>query len=290
MSGSATVSINTIGFQLLGRSNESVCLGAELPVYFSTTGPLPPNTTFEAELISTNEGNRSISLPVSGTASPLLVSLPKQYIGSYNYGYQLRIYSKSGTVSAFYRDGSTFTLDSSPRLSLAGSPASIPFGGQTSLLLSFTTSSSGDVFLNDGRQLTLYNSSNYGGSVSTPAAPAATSSYSIVSYNGACSEGVSYGSRTATIQVRPGLRMDSLSTAQVCAGQPITVYYTTTPGYSLPARLRVQFGTYYTADAVVTKPGQLVFTPPVSSTPVQSQTLQLRNAQVDFIGGFAFTG
>ncbi|NID13285.1 T9SS type A sorting domain-containing protein [Fibrivirga algicola] len=281
VSGSTTVPINAVGFQLIGRGNESACLGSELPVYFSTTAPLPPNTTFEAELISTNDGNRSISVPVSGTTSPLLVSLPKQAIGSYNYGYQLRIYSKSGTLSAFYRDGSTFNLDSSPRLSLSGAPVSMPFGGQTSLILSFTSSASADVFLSDGRQVSIYNSSNFGGSVLTSVAPTATTSYSIVSYSGVCSEGVSYGSRSATIQVRPGLRIDSLSTSQVCAGQPVTLYYTTTPGYTLPAQLRIQYGSTYRADAVVTKPGQLVFTPPTSSTPVQSQSLQLRNAQVD---------
>jgi len=281
VSGSATVPINAVGFQLIGRGNESACLGSELPVYFSTTAPLPPNTTFEAELISTNDGNRSISVPVSGTTSPLMVTLPKQALGSYNYGYQLRVYSKSGTLSALYRDGATFNLDSSPRLSLSGAPVSMPFGGQTSLMVSFTSSASADVFLSDGRQVSIYNSGNFGGSVLTPVAPTATTSYSIVSYTGACSEGVSYVNRSATIQVRPGLRIDSLSTSQVCAGQPVTLYYTTTPGYSLPAQLRIQYGGSYRADAVVTKPGQLVFTPPTSNTPVQSQSLQLRNAQVD---------
>jgi hypothetical protein len=281
VSGSALVPVNTVGFQLLSRGNESLCLGSELPVYFSTTAPLPANTTFEAELISTYDGNRSISVPVSGTTSPLMVTLPKQYIGSNSSGYQLRIYSKSGTISAYYREGSMFNLNSSPRLSLSGAPVSMPFDGQTSLLLSYTASSTGDVFLNDGRQFTIYSSGTFGGSILASVTPSMTTSYSIASYTGACSEGLSYGSRSATIQVRPGLRIDSLSAAQVCAGEPVTVYYTATPGYSLPPQLRVQYGTYYTANAVLTKPGQLVFTPPVSSTPVQSQTLQLRNAQVD---------
>lgn len=281
VSGSATVPINAVGFQLLGRGNESACLGTALPVYFSTSGPLPANTTFEAELISQNEGNRSIALPVSGTASPLMVTLPREYPGTYNYGYQLRIFSKSGSLSAYYRDGSTFTLNSSPRLALSGETGTLPFGGQTSLSLSFTSSAAGDVLLSDGRQITIYNGGSYGGSTLTSVAPTATTSYSIVSYSGVCSEGVTYGNRSATIQVRPGLRIDSLSAAEVCVGQPVTIYYTASPGYVVPNQLTVRLNYGFSIAATVVKAGQITFTPPASTSPLAGQLLQLRDSRAD---------
>lgn len=281
VSGSATVLINPIGFQLLTRSNESLCLGARVPVYYSTAAPLPPNTTFEAELISTNDANRSIALPVSGTASPLQITLPSQYFTSSVYGYQLRVFSKTAGISAFYRDGNTFSLDSSPRLSLTTPTQGIPLGGQASLLLSYTATATGDVFLSDGQQINLSGSGSFGSSISTVASPAATTSYSIVSYSGACSEGVSYDNRSTTVRVRPGIRVDSLSVSEVCAGQPVTIYYTATPGYTLPGRMLVKFGYSFSAEVTAVRPGQLTFTPPTSTSPLVGQAIQLRDALRD---------
>lgn len=275
VSGSATVLVNPVGFQLLSRPNVAFCLGSQLPVYFSTSGPLPANTVFEAELISTYDGNRSISVPVSGSVSPLLVSLPKQHLGNSSSGYQLRVYAKAAGLSAWFSDGGTFTLGSPPRFSLVASPSSIPFGGQSSLVLSYTTASSGDIFLSNGQVYTSYGGSGFVTQFTVN--PTATTSYSITNYTGACVDGATYAAGTAAVQVRPGIRIDSLSAKEVCSGQPVTIYYTASPGYKLPGGLIVQYGNGYSADAIAVKSGELVFTP-VTSLAFQNQPIRVVDA------------
>ncbi|MBO0935265.1 T9SS type A sorting domain-containing protein [Fibrella sp. HMF5335] len=274
-SGSAIVSVNPVGFRLLSTNGEAVCYGKQLPVYYSADGPLPPNTTFEGELVGLSSTDQTIPVKVSGTASPLLVTLPTPLETNPAASYRLRIFSRSAGLSAWYRDRSLFTFDAPPRLSLTG-PGGVPFGGQATLTLSATSLSGGDVLLSDGQVVSVFgNRGGYGTQALVTVKPGVTTSYSIVSFAGACADGISYDSRAARVQVGPGLRIDSLSTSEVCAGQPVTLYYTASPGYSPPSNLQVRFDNGSPADVVATKPGQLVFTSPVSTTPVQSQEIRL---------------
>ncbi len=281
-SGSATVSVNSVGFRLLSQYSSSFCLGTDLPVYFSNDGPLPANTVFEAELTSTNDGNRSVVLPVVGSESPLRVRLPTAYLGSSSSGYALRIYSKNAGVSALFDNRGTFTLNAPPRFSLAAFPAVVPIGGQATVVLNYTATSPGEVTLTDGRQLSFFSTGSNGSANQITETITASTSYSIASFSGSCAEGATFASPPVTVQVRPGLRLDSLSASEICVGLPITLFFTPTPGYTLPPQVRVRYGNeYFTTDATLVRPGQLVFTPPASSTPGQTQTIQVRHAQTD---------
>jgi Secretion system C-terminal sorting domain len=279
VSGSTTVTLNTVPFRIPTRSTTDACLGTQWPVYYSSDGPLPPNTIFEAELVSTNDNNRSVTLPVSGTANPLLVSLPAQLLGSYNYGYRLRIYSRTAGVSAWYADGQSFSLNTPPRFSLQ-SNLTTDFGTTTSLPFTATTTSSGTLFLNNGQQTTVYGSSWGSGTLGTFMVSATeNASYSIVGYSGACADGMTFGNNVAAVQVRPGIRIDSLSAQEVCAGQSFTLHYTAPANYALPERLAVRFSDILSTQvtATVTKPGQLLVTIPASTTPLQSYSIQVRD-------------
>jgi hypothetical protein len=260
-SGSTTVTVNDLGFSIPAREDALPCLGEVLPIHYSASGPLPPNTTFEAEVVDGYTGQRLVTLPVSGTASPLQLRLPATPLS--NFGYKIRVYARNGTLSAWYQDGQAVVVRRAPRLALSGPATPMPFGGITTLTVSYTGVESGRIVFSDGQTLSYSEYNQPVGSVSRTVSPSATTSYSIVAFQGSCPQSVTLVNTTARVEVKPGIQFERLSANSVCGGEVVTLYYTASPGYTLPPGLKVRFSDHYQwSDAAVSRPGELTFVAP----------------------------
>ncbi|MBO0950646.1 T9SS type A sorting domain-containing protein [Fibrella forsythiae] len=269
-STSVTVRVNPVGIQFLA-AQDVFCTGTTLLAYYSTSGPLPLTHSFGAELIYRSDGNRSVSLPVSGTASPLQIQIPDELpIGS---DVRLRIFDTKNGISQYYGEGQFLRVLRKPRFQFDRTRVQIAFGETVSLPFSYTSDGYGTLTSNDGRAFTI----NGWGRQEINVRPTETTSYSLASFSGQCDYGASFSNRQVTVEVVPGVRIDSLSAGEICVGTPVSLYYTTSPGYTLPADLLVRLGSGVQTQATVVRPGQAVFTLPESTPSVRSEQISLIN-------------
>ncbi|MBO0935264.1 T9SS type A sorting domain-containing protein [Fibrella sp. HMF5335] len=282
VSGSVAVAVNTVGFNLQVRPSEMFCLGSTVPIYFTTSGPLPANTVFEAELINERDNNSITKLPVTGSSSPLQITLPAESPGPLPYGYQLRIFSRTAGVSGYYNPALGVYLTYPARIAM---PQSVSFApGVTSVAapISYTGLEGGSALLSNGETVWLSNTyPSFRVDANSP-----ITSYSLVSYTGACSQSARFINRVTRV-IKPSMLADSLSTKMVCAGQPVTLYYSTKPGYRVPDQLSVRLKSWYESDPGVvaevtaTKAGQVTFVPPPTMVARSGIVIELRDAAVD---------
>ncbi|MEZ0611602.1 T9SS type A sorting domain-containing protein [Fibrella sp. WM1] len=280
--GRATVLVNEQQTKALLAKPVVLCDEATIPVYFATEGPLPADLTFEAQLYE-GTGNPAIAtLPISGTGSPLLLTVPASLMQKKAANYQVLIRAKNRTLAFWYPgDGYSLTRDlSAPRLSLTGS-ATVAFGEPTGFFVNYADVSDGTVTLSNGRQLTLRGTN---GRAWVPVVVDRPTTFSIAAFESTCGHVPTYGERSVQLDVKPGIRVDSVSANRVCEGTPVTVYYSTTPGFSLPARMRFRTTATEWTEAVQTQPGQLTFVAPLrlpNSFNAGYTTMELRDLVSD---------
>ena len=100
--------------------------------------------------------------------------------------------------------------------------------GQTALLdASIPTTGPLVLTLSDGTQETVQ-ATELGPARTLRVTPTQTTTYSLRSVGSTCGvQGAEAGTGSATVTVRPGFRIDSLSTNALCAGQEVSVFFTT---------------------------------------------------------------
>ncbi|WP_041257695.1 T9SS type A sorting domain-containing protein [Fibrella aestuarina] len=279
VSGSASIKVNPVDFVLINRTSTDgtvarVCIGGTTPIYFSTTGPLPPNTRFSAQLIDPQNGNQAVAIPVSGTTSPLLLEVPASYpYSNSNPVHLLRIFSAEAGLAATQ----PILMTTPPRLSITATPNVVLPDGEVTLVVSASHSANQRWLLSDGSVVTQFAYNN--NTVSQTALrvrPTASTSYSFVApLQGECLSDVSYASRTAPVTVLPGIRLTGLSKTDVCAGEPLTIYYSAPAGFTMPSRVQVNLQSNLVG-ATVTRPGEITLTvPPSASRVSQIQVVDL---------------
>ncbi|MBO0940023.1 T9SS type A sorting domain-containing protein [Fibrella sp. HMF5335] len=248
--GEASVSVGTAGLLVTRLSTREPCAGETIDVHYSTDRPLA-NTNYKVEFQPVDPRQQAYIVSVSGTGSPARVVVPALPAGG---TYRLRLFSESAGVSAFYKDNfgdqaSTIQLRRSPTVGLLGS-RTIGFG-QTALLdANVPTTGTTVLTLSDGTEQT-FKATESGPSRSFRVMPAQTTTYTLRSVNSTCGvQGAEAGSGSATVTVRPGFRIDSLSTLALCAGQEVSVFFTTNEATvsTDPATYSLRGATGYTDD------------------------------------------
>jgi hypothetical protein len=262
---SVTVNPVSIRFQ---RPASTLCTGSTVQLPFETSTPLPAGVSFRAELVYVNKIKARINVPVSGTASPLQLTLPSQLED--DWGVRLRVYDPAKGISVYYGNEVRINKSSPVVARLNQEQVSIPMGGTATISVSLTALQGGGVRMNDGRQFIV---SSGWDTFRYTVSPRQATSYSIVEAVGSCNTGTQYSNRTTNIEVRPGFRVDSLSAGEVCAGTPVTLYYSTTPGYTLPSNLWLLLDLGDPVDLVLTQPGQATFVFPETAQSVNSTRL-----------------
>lgn len=226
--GEATVSVGTTGLLVTRLSTREPCAGETIDVHYSTDQQLPATTSYKVEFQPLDPTQQAYTVAASGTGSPARVVVPALPTGG---TYRLRLFSESAGVSAFYKDNfgdqaSHIQLRRTPNVSLSGSQT-INFG-QTALL-NASIQALGPVILtlSDGTEQAIQ-ASELGPTRTLRVVPAQTTTYTLRSVGSTCGvQGAEAGSGSATVTVRPGFRIDSLSTSAVCAGQEVSVFFTT---------------------------------------------------------------
>jgi hypothetical protein len=264
-SGSATLLVNPIPFVLTSpNGTPRVCVGTTTPIHFSTNVPLSPNTRFEAQLIESVSGgsSRAVSIPISGTSSPLQLQVPADYPFNTNGSTLVRVFARDAGLSAQQQ----VFMTASPRASLMTSaltPASSSTafaGGEITLSFSSTMSVSQTWLLSDGTQVGFpaYDNLTTDRRQITYRVTKPTTVSIVGPIGGECITGVQYGNRAVAVAVRPGVQLLGLSKAVVCRGDTVTLSYTATEGYVMPQRLEVLYGGILT-NATLVRPGEITF-------------------------------
>jgi hypothetical protein len=253
------------------------CWDASNEVAFRSSAPLPANATLEAELLDTGNPNWSMPLVVRGNSSPVQIQLPTKPTYKPVGQFQYRLFSRQADVSARWTSRSG--LFSPPELSVTGATQTT-FGRPATLALTLTsenrwqfTMSSTRFTLSDGQVVSLRD--GYTNTEQVAVQPTQTTTYSFVSADGTCAAHTRYSHKTWTVSVLPGIRFDSLSTYEACTGQPVTLFYTASPGWVLPSKVQVRLPGGAVTEAQPTRPGQLTFAFPATATASQFGGLQL---------------
>lgn len=230
-SGSVPVIMRSAGLLVTRLSTSEPCAGQPLLIHYSTDRPLPPNTTFRVDFLSAT-GGPTYSTTASAIGSPLRVVVPANLNRSGTY--RLRITSDAANVSAYYRNqydpvSSLLLVKRPPSIRLTGN-TTINFGQTAQLQATVSGAGSGVVAFSDGtdRPFTAYEE----GSEQTIAVqPRQSTTYTVQRISSSCvAAGSEAGGGSATVTVRPGYRIDSLSSTSVCTGQSFRVYFTTNEG------------------------------------------------------------
>ncbi len=226
--GEASVNVGTAGLLVTRLSTREPCAGETIDVHYSTDRQLPTSISYKVEFQPVDPKQQAYTVSVSGTGSPARVVVPALPAGG---TYRLRLFSESAGVSAFYKDNygdqaSTIQLRRSPTVALSGN-RTINFG-QTALLdASVSTTGPLVVTLSDGTEQAI-EATELGPMRSLRVMPAQTTTYTLRHVGSTCGvQGSEAGSGSATVTVRPGFRIDSLSTSAICAGQEVSVFFTT---------------------------------------------------------------
>ncbi|WP_375445209.1 T9SS type A sorting domain-containing protein [uncultured Fibrella sp.] len=256
------VNVGSVGFTIRAEQGR-LCKTQTVPLYYSTSAPLAQPPVFAAEMTLT--ANQTVALPISGTASPLQLQLPEGVPQTFT---RIRVYDIKNNISAYvtYAGGeSSFTISNRPVLTLEPwtgfQPDPAP-GTELALAVNLTGQGMSSIGLSLGAGVQYL--PGYEGGQIVRFTPTAPTSYSIASIEGACADVVQVRTSTIRVTPRPGLLIDSLSTTELCAGTPVRIFYTPTPGYTVPKAIKVQFGPYYTLDATTTRLGELFVAMPGS--------------------------
>ncbi|MEZ0608684.1 T9SS type A sorting domain-containing protein [Fibrella sp. WM1] len=229
-SGAIPVTVRSVGLLVSRLSTTEPCAGQPLLVYYSTDRPLPANTPFRVDFVPTSGGGPTYSATASATGSPLRITVPANVATSGVY--RLRLTSDAANVSAYYRDqydpvASLVTIRRAPTVRLSGGNTTINFGQTAQLQATIIGLGSGFVAFSDGteRPFTAYEEGN---AQTIAVQPRQTTTYTIQRVSSGCAAvGAEAGSGSATVTVRTGYRIDSLSSTSVCTGQSFQVYFTT---------------------------------------------------------------
>ena len=250
-SGEASVSVGTAGLLVTRLSTREPCAGETIDIYYSTDRQLTGTPTYKVEFQPVDLTQQTYTVSASGSGSPARVVVPALAMGG---TYRLRLFSESAGVSAYYKDNfgdqaSFIQLRQSPTVQLSGN-RTINFG-QTALL-DATVAAQGPVVLtlNDGTEQALQ-ATETGSARLLRVMPAQTTTYTLRNVASTCGrQGAEAGSGSATVTVRPGYRIDSLSTLALCAGQEVSVFFTTNEATvsTDPATYSLRGSTFFTDD------------------------------------------
>ncbi|WP_266364879.1 T9SS type A sorting domain-containing protein [Tellurirhabdus rosea] len=241
--GSTTVRVNRTGFQVTALSADHVCLGSKLLIHFASQDPLPTDTRFVVELTNT-ENNRVQTFPLQGSVSPLELAVSDSIeVGTYG----LKVRSDSaGVEAAFqspdYSGAGTVTIGRPPVVRLFGS-AEIRYGQTARLDAELTGKGPMNVTFTDGSTVRIPAGRYEGHPYQIDLSPQKTTTYAIRSVVSEC--GTGSGTGNVSVVVRPGVRIDSVSVAAVCAGQTVTAYYTAGPAGEAAGPMYAEMGYGY---------------------------------------------
>lgn len=207
----------------------TVCAGAQLSVPFSTTGIFQPDNTFQIQL-SDATGSHFVSLPTSGTASPLTVTIPATT--PTGTGYRVQILSSNPAITSLVSPA--FAIHAPPTANLAGS-ATINRGQSVPLAVSLDGSGPWSL------TITASTGETYAFPITIPqfslyVAPQQTATYQITQVRNRCGPGTRSGSATITVQAPCSVPTAALTgSSTITPGQQatLTATFTGTAPYNL---------------------------------------------------------
>ena len=192
-SGSATVTVmnNTGSITTLDIAADTVCKGSDVEVSFTTTANFNSANEFKVQL-SDASGANFADIPSTATASPQarLATIPSGTAAG--TGYRLRVISTGPAI-----DGSasgTFAVAANPTATLTGD-ATITAGNSANLTVNFTGKAPWKLKLSDDTEYTT--SAN---PLIIAVSPSETTTYSLLTLEDDCTEGIVSGSATVTVQ------------------------------------------------------------------------------------------
>ncbi|GAB3328788.1 hypothetical protein GCM10027299_31410 [Larkinella ripae] len=195
----------------------AVCAGAQLSVPFSTTGVFQAGTTFSVQL-SNAAGINFVAIPTSGTASPLMATIPASTPAG--TGYRVRVVSANPAITS--QSSTVFTVNAPATASISGSsttnsgqsvPLALSLGGTGPWSLTITASSG----------------ENYSFTMPTPqfnlyVAPRQSTTYQITQVRNGCGAGAVSGSATIIVRTPCTAPTATLTgSTTLTAGQPATL-------------------------------------------------------------------
>jgi len=204
---------DTTGLLITQLSTQALCPGGSLQIYFSAEKPLSATGVVTADLISRRSA-AVVSVPVSGTASPLRLTVPDTLVpGSYRL--RLRTAGAAGTYAG------AININPVPIVNLRGS-TTIRRGEPAVVTLDVTGIGPISINLSDGSQVpteglerTIFRSVSL--------FPDTTTTYRVTGLTSGCgTAGTISGSAVVTVQ--PSVRIDSLSSYRFCGGDTIRAY------------------------------------------------------------------
>jgi hypothetical protein len=232
-SGQAVVTVNEKPAPTLALADftpNAVCAGQTIAVAFTTTGDFNPGNTFSVQL-SDSTGTTFTTL-ASGTASPIAFTIPPTTPG--HSGYRLRLVASSPSVTSVLSPA--FRVKPLPTVLLSGTQT-IQEGQSATLTLSFTGEGPWSFKLSDGTT---------GQATTSPhtvkLTPTETDTYTVESVSNACGTGNAQGEALVTVTPKPAptLALSNFTTTEICAGQTITVAFTTTGDFNPSNTFAVQ--------------------------------------------------
>ncbi len=212
-------------------TTQEICAGQPLTVAFTTTGDFGTGNAFSVQL-SDSTGTNFKTL-VSGATSPLTATVPTN-TPAYN-GYRLRIIASTPATTSPL--SSAFRVKGLPTASLAGD-ATLEAGQSASLSVKLTADAPWSFKLSDSTLVDNVTQSPYTVKVS----PAKTTTYTLVWVKNACGVGTASGQATIAVKEKPAptLSLKDFTTQEICAGQPLTVAFTTTGDFGIGNTFSVQ--------------------------------------------------
>lgn len=195
------------------------CVGAGIPVSFTTTNLVVANRSFTVQL-SNAAGSFSTPLPLAiGKTSPIVVTIPTT--ATLTDGYKLRVVTDTTNVE--YVPSASFGLIRAPTAILSGD-ATINVGESATLNVSFTGSGPWTYTFTNGTT-----GSTGVNPFSIIVSPTATTTYALQSASNFCGTGTVSG--TAKITVVPRLSTAAFSPVRVCAGGALSVPFVLTGAF-----------------------------------------------------------
>ncbi|GAB3984530.1 hypothetical protein GCM10028806_59630 [Spirosoma terrae] len=234
ISGSTTVNVSALGFRFMGYQSFNFCPGDTIYPEFSTSTSLDPSTQFSVDWIQ-NDGKVVNTTQASFREHSLIIPTPKSLINSYTNGlsapYRLVVRNTTLAIRATLPN---VNLKPTPTLQLITTSLSVPFGHRAVLYAQATNASGATLIMQDSTTVPLIESLTTG-SHRFFLQPTKTAEYSVKQiYTGYCPASVQSVGKI-NISVTPGIRLDSVSRNHVCAGDEISLFYTSNFTVSQPA-------------------------------------------------------
>lgn len=234
MSGSTTVNVSALGFRFMGNQSFNFCPGDTIYPEFSPSVPLDPTTQFSVDWIQ-SDGKVVNTTQAGFREHSLIVPTPKSLINSYTNGlsapYRLVVRNSALAIRVTLPN---VYLKPTPTLQLITTSLSVPFGHRAVLYAQATNASGASLIMQDSTVVSLIESLTTG-SHRFFLQPVKTAEYSVKQiYTGYCPASVESVGKI-NISVTPGIRLDSVSRSHVCAGDEISLFYTSNFTVSQPA-------------------------------------------------------